>query len=564
MKTKAGIVGIIILFLWVGGCATFGTKSPKQLADEYTVKAQQYEEKGDLVAALEQYKLVLTVDPENQLAQEKRKAIEPQLNTLAEEHYQAGLKFYRQGQYIPARKEFLTALRYNPDHKEAKDILTGMTGTRKELEQVKRYIVHTIQGDETISTLAQRYYGDYRKFHLIAEYNELEDATKVSVGQQIKIPVIEGIPIIADPAEIQTDSTAPAGALPGEVIIAKRFITHTVQPEESLSKLAMMYYGDYSKYDLIARFNDIQNDASLRVGQEVKIPEVEGLPFLAGKKAQETKTAEIPKNLAATEAVTEKAKEEETLQQQIPAEDQTVNYRKLGIELYKNKEYTDAIAEFDKVLNVNPTDPITLNYMALAYFEKGRSSFENKAYPQAQREFETSLKYNKDCAECRQYIDQIENKSRISLRDDAVALYKEKKYKEAIAKFEVIAEKNPKDSQIQDYLAKSYFQQGLILFGKEDYLAARDEFKASLKYDKNCDLCEKNIQKCENTYKDVHYDKGMAYFGDQKLAEAIGEWESVSALDPDFKDVKKNLTKARDLLERLESIRRSKTEENKN
>ena len=56
----------------------------------------------------------------------------------------------------------------------------------------------------------------------------------------------------------------------------------------------------------------------------------------------------------------------------------------------------------------------------------------------------------------------------------------------------------------------------------------------------------------------------MAYFGDQKLAEAIAEWESVSAVDPDFKDVKKNLTKARDLLERLESIRRSKTEENKN
>jgi len=104
----------------------------------------------------------------------------------------------------------------------------------------------------------------------------------------------------------------------------------------------------------------------------------------------------------------------------------------------------------------------------------------------------------------------------------------------------------------------------LILFGKEDYLAARDEFQASLKYDKNCDQCEKNLQKCETTYKEAHYDKGLAYFGDQKLAEAIAEWESVSALDPDFKDVKKNLTKARTLLERLESIKQSKTQENKN
>lgn len=506
MKTKAGIVGIIILFVWAGGCATFGTKSPEQLADEYTSKAQQYESQGDLVAAMEQYKLALTVDPENQLAREKRAAIEPQLNKLAEEHYQSGLKFYRQGQYHPARQAFLTALRYNPDHHEAKNILTV---TRKELEQVKRYIVHTIQGDETISTLAERYYGDYRKFHLIAAYNELDDATKVSVGQEIKIPVVEGTPIIADPASIQTDSTVSAEALPDEVVIAKRFIIHSVQPEESLSKLAMMYYGDYSKHGLIAKFNNIKSDTGLRVGQELKIPEIEGLPFLAGKEGHETETVDVSKDLKATAAASEKAKKEDALRQQITVEDQTVNYRELGIELYKNKEYADAITEFNKVLNVNPNDPIALNYIALA-------------------------------------------------------LYNEKKFKEAIAKLEVIAEENPKDSQIQDYLAKAHFQQGLMLFGQEDYLAARDEFRASLKYDKNCNPCQKNIQKSETTHKEVHYDKGLAYFGDQKLAEAIAEWESVSAVDPDFKDVKKNLTKARTLLERLESIRRSKTEENKN
>ena len=561
MKNKACFISVVLLFVLLAGCATTGTKSPQALAEAYTAKAQQSEKQGDLVEALRQYKLVLTVDPENKLAQEKSATLELQLKELAEEHYQIGLKHYRQGRYPPARKEFLTALRYNPEHAEAKDKLTT---ARKEIEHVQRYIVHTLQPDETISTLAERYYGDYRKFHLIAEYNELDDPTKVKVGQDIKIPVIEGVPIIADPDAIQTDEGAASEALPAEIIMVKRYVIHTVAPEESLSKLAMMYYGDYSKYDLIAKFNNIQNDASLRIGQEVKIPEIEGLPFLADKKALETKTTGMPKDLAATKPLTEQAKEEEVRRQQITAEDQTANYRELGIELYKNKEYADAIIEFNKVLNVNPTDQIALNYMALAYFEKGRSSFDNKAYSQAQSEFETSLKYNKACPECRQYIDQIQEKSRISLRDDAIALYNEKKFKDAIVKFEAIAEENPKDSQIQNYLAKSHFEQGLILFGKEDYLAARDEFKASLKYDKNCEQCEKNLQKCENTYKEVHYDKGLAYFGDQKLAEAIAEWESVSAIDPDFKDVKKNLTKARTLLERLESIKRSKTQENKN
>jgi tetratricopeptide (TPR) repeat protein len=551
MKNKAVISGAIFLIVLIVGCAGFGSKSPTQLAKEYTANAQAYEKKGDLVEALKQYKLVLTVDPQNKLAQEKSATIEPQLNKRAEEHYRIGLNYYRQGQYPPARKEFLTALRYNPEHAEAKDKLTR---ARKEIEHVKRYIVHTLQADETISTLAERYYGDYRKFHVIAAYNELEDATKVTVGQEIKIPVIEGTPIIADPATIQTDAGETAEALPGEVITVKRYIIHIVEPKESLSKLAMMYYGDYTKFDIIAKFNSIEDGTSVRVGQELKIPEVEGLPFLVKGEVEETKTAVIPKEPAVTEAV---PKKEEAI------EDQTANYRELGIELYNKKEYADAIIEFNKVLNVTPADKVTLNYLALAYFEKGRQSFGKKAYSQATEEFEASLKYNNDCSDCQEYIKKIQEKNRANLRESAIALYNGKKYKEAIAKFEALAKKNPNDSQVNDYLAKSHFEQGLVLFGKEDYLAARDEFKTSLQYDKNCEQCAKNIQKCEATYKQVHYEKGLAYFGDQKLADAIREWESVAALDPNYKDVNKNLTKAGTLLERLESIKRSKTQENK-
>jgi tetratricopeptide (TPR) repeat protein len=556
MKNKAILFGGLFLLFLIAGCAGFGTKSPAQLSEEYTKKAQAAEKKGDLAEALKQYKLVLTVDPKNKLAQEKRAKLEPQLNKLAEQHYRKGLKYYRQGQYPPARKEFLTALRYNPDHAEAKEKLTA---AREEIKDVKRYIVHTLQADETISTLAERYYGDYRKFHVIAEYNEMEDATKVTVGQEIKIPVIEGTPILADPSTIQTDTAKAPEALPGEVITAKRYVIHTVEPDESLSKLSMMYYGDYAKYDLIAKFNSIKEGTSLRVGQELKIPEVEGLPFMVEGEVKEVKTAVIPKEKPLIE---EKAVIEEVPEEKETIEDQTVNYRELGIELYNKKEYADAIVEFNKVINVNPDDKATIDYLALAYYKKGLRSFENKAYPQAKREFEASLKYNESCSDCQEYIRKIQERNRANLRRDAIALYNQKKYKEAIAKFESVAQQDPEDTRVKGYLAKAHFEQGLVLFGKEDYLAARDEFKSALQYDEKCDQCEKNIQKYEAIYKQVHYDKGLAYFGDQKLADAIREWESVARLDPNYKDVNKNLTKAKTLLERLESIKRSKTQEN--
>ncbi|MEJ2219687.1 MAG: tetratricopeptide repeat protein [Desulfobacterales bacterium] len=559
MKNKTEIISVILLLIILVGCATSGPKSPETLAREYTAKAKQYEEKGDLVEALNQYKLVLTVDPENKLAREKRATLEPQFQNLAEEHYKNGVKFYNKGEYPQARKEFLTALRYNPEHANAK---AKLTATSKDLGRVKRYIVHTVQADESISTLAERYYGDYRKFHFIAEYNELEDATQVRVGQDIKIPVIEDVPIIADPAAIQTDPGETAEPLPGEIIAVKRFIIHTVQPEESLSKLAKMYYGDLTKFDVIAKFNDILDGTSVRVGQKLKIPEVEGLPFLVEGEMEETKTVSLPKDRPVSETEAEKPQEPKIVKKPITVESQTANYRELGIEFYKNKEYSDAIIELNKVINVTPDDQTARNYLALAYFEKGRRSFDNKAYSQAETEFEASLKYDKNCPDCRKYMDKIEKKRRESLRDEAISLYNEKKFKEAIAKFEGVVKNNPKDSGAVEYLGKSHFQQGLILFGKEEYLAARDEFKTALEYDKKCDQCEKNIKKCEDTFKEVHYDKGLAYFGDQKLAEAIREWESVSALDPNYKDVNKNLTKAKTLYERLESIKRSKVQEN--
>ena len=559
MKNNAGIIAIVLFLILAAGCAQIGTKSSAELGKEYLAKAQGYEAQGDLVEASEQYKLVLTVDPENQLAKEKSAAIDRKLHKLAEEHYQVGLQFYKKGQYGQARKEFLTALRYYPEHADAKDKLTT---SKKEIEQVKSYIVHILKPDESISTLAQRYYGDYRKFHLIAEYNKLEDATKVTVGQEIRIPVIEGLPIIADPASIQTDTGEAPESVTGEIITVKSFVIHTVQRGESLSKLAQMYYGDYQKFDIIAKFNNLENGISVRVGQEIKVPEIEGIPFLVKDKVKEKEVAKIPEDRPVVEE-TEKVPEEVPEKKQSAIEDQTVNYRELGIELFKNKEYTDAIAEFQKVLNVRPDDKTALNYISLAYYEKGRHSFENKAYHEAIKEFESSLKYDKNCSDCRDYINKSQEETRASLRNEAIALYNQKKFQEAIVKLEAFYKKNPDDSKAVEYLEKSHFQRGLALFGDEEYLDARDEFKAALGYNKDCDKCGENIKKCEAVYKEVHYDKGVAYFGDQKLSDAIQEWESVYALDPNYRDVNKNLTKARTLLERLESIKRSKTQENK-
>jgi len=59
-------------------------------------------------------------------------------------------------------------------------------------------------------------------------------------------------------------------------------------------------------------------------------------------------------------------------------------------------------------------------------------------------------------------------------------------------------------------------------------------------------------------YKKIHYDKGISYFGNEQLAEAIMEWKLVHKIDPNYRKVDSNLIKAKTLQERLEQIKKSK------
>jgi cell fate (sporulation/competence/biofilm development) regulator YlbF (YheA/YmcA/DUF963 family) len=56
---------------------------------------------------------------------------------------------------------------------------------------------------------------------------------------------------------------------------------------------------------------------------------------------------------------------------------------------------------------------------------------------------------------------------------------------------------------------------------------------------------------------ETHYNRGLSYFGKQQLSEAVREWELVRAVDPNYKDVEKDIEKAKTLLERLENIKKS-------
>lgn len=386
------------------GCAGVNNMMKKQNAGDYIQKGQQLEAKGELLEALEQYKIALTINPDNSTARAQKDQLEKKIRKAAQANYKAGLKLHRRGKYKLARNKFLKALSYQPDHAGALEMIKP-----RERIKAKRFITHTVQPSESLSKIAILYYGDYKKFPVIARFNDISDATKVAPGDKIKVPEIQGVPFLIENNFVETEPSKEVIAPSDEEI-----------PTEDLLK---------------------------EVAAETKEP----LEEVAADSKKEMK-----KDVAIDED------EESTV-------DDAATYRDLGIDLFNNKKYKEAIVEFNKVLNARPGDNTALNYLHL-----------------------------------------------------------------------------------------SHLQPAMVLYEKGDYLAAKKEFEAALAYNPDCDKCLTYSKKSETAYKEAHYNKGISYFANEQLKEAIHEWELVVDVDPNYKTVQDNINKANRFLKKLEEIQKSK------
>ena len=397
MRTTYTILSVI-LSASVIGCAhvpkaNLGNvmKAPEErLLGNYLRQGLKCEKKGDLVEALRQYQLAMTVSPRNKQAAQDRRRVERGLRKSAKQHYRSGLDLHKRGKYSQAHREYLIALRLRPDYPEVIKILTSRQRIR-----IKRYIVHAIKPGENLSKLAMEYYGDPHRFTIIAEYNNLTDATQIKAGQKVMIPEIEGVAFLAGKKALKKASRKGADS-------------------------GSRYWKEYA----------------LRERQSGKG---------AGPRAKEKKDEGV--KYAAL-------------------------YRDHGVALFKEKKYDEAIAEFGKVLNLYANDKVARKY-----------SYE------------------------------------------------------------------------------AHFQQGMGLFEDSDYLAARDQFRASSRYRADCPKCREYMERSEDLYKEIHYRNGVQFFEEEQLLEAIQEWELVEAVDTKYKTVDYLLKKARTILGNIEQIKEGQKEQ---
>ena len=131
---------------------------------------------------------------------------------------------------------------------------------------------HKVQDGDSLSSLAQTYYGDAKYAKLLADANpKLTDPNRLKVGSLVSIP-----PLPADADSRVAGAAAPASGKTGEKTAANGKRTYTVKAGDSFYSIAKSQLGSASRWKELLALNNAKvngDPTSLQPGQSLVLPE---------------------------------------------------------------------------------------------------------------------------------------------------------------------------------------------------------------------------------------------------------------------------------------------------
>lgn len=149
--------------------------------------------------------------------------------------------------------------------------------------------VHEVRPGESASSIAKRYYGDYRLAPLLLGYNG-RTGSLIRVGEKLRVPFCDvhrveagdTWSVLADrylgrasvyPAVAALNGLEPARPLGLEVeIVFPVPMEYRLQRGDTLAGIAERFYGDVELRDALQIYNGIEDPRHLSVGQTIEIP----------------------------------------------------------------------------------------------------------------------------------------------------------------------------------------------------------------------------------------------------------------------------------------------------
>jgi tetratricopeptide (TPR) repeat protein len=208
MRFKLSSVPVLTIFILLAGCAVerpvtrtpvpeeyvfFKPAAPeeppvekgpfREVIAKYRVRARDFERTGELPKALFCWKVVYRLAPNEKETSERIEVLERRIRIESDSHFARGVEFLRQNSIQAARKSFLTALVYNPEHRQSLDYLRNRLNDSV-------FILYESKEDKTLSGISQEVYQDPGKGFLIAYFNDLDGRNPVKAGTTLKLPAL--------------------------------------------------------------------------------------------------------------------------------------------------------------------------------------------------------------------------------------------------------------------------------------------------------------------------------------------------------------------------------------
>jgi LysM repeat protein len=156
---------------------------------------------------------------------------------------------------------------------------------------------YTVVAGDTLSSIAQKEYGEASKYTLIVAANPGLDASHLRLKQTIKIPPAP-TPSLAASTTDTSDWNHGSTTRPSGDVNATGNV-YTVQDGDSLWTIAKQVYGDAKLCTAIEKSNHGVSSATLRKGQKLSCPPFDVAQRLAGVSATPTTR---PAGLASTDS----------------------------------------------------------------------------------------------------------------------------------------------------------------------------------------------------------------------------------------------------------------------
>ncbi|RLC28690.1 MAG: hypothetical protein DRH37_09075 [Deltaproteobacteria bacterium] len=314
-KLLAGILllGTAVFFV---GCADFSMYGQDRdpLAEHWRTKARECEEMDDLQGALLGWKVVGSLKPADPEATGQIVRLMATIERQGDVFFKRAVASRRKGFYDTARKEFLTTLRYNPDHRKALNDL-------RDTMACPVYATYTVKQGDTPADVAREVYNDVQKDFLVSYFLDLSPGRVPVSGTVVRLPVLE-------PA-----FTGWFADLGKKLLKAEDFFRNR-EYEKVLGITAEILKYDSENREAIR----LENDSYYQLGKSFRIKRKYFQALKMFKRVD-------PEYKGLGEAISDVKR---------AMKKQSEIYYRRGIEYFVNDDLEKAIAEWEKTLALNP------------------------------------------------------------------------------------------------------------------------------------------------------------------------------------------------------------------